>query len=459
MRLTYDFLFVVLCSCVLVSAARKSFTALTPGKKEPTLKKILSVSEASRPIFASPKPVQQAHLPFPMKNAATTASASELYQPQPQMNQQLVHRYDLPRPSFQWSPFVFQRTYEFDSETNGDADMNGEISSGEEENSSPQSSGLSLDLDLTPLDFYAEDDVPLHKTDADALLYFLNADNGRNGEKSNAPAPAPCGEGTTETARAYATGSFTYSDSAETSWSHSLMARDLICSPVFSTNYDRSMMTGSTSKPMRISTPPSKVITEQEKFSAISNLTGPKTRSRKKPRLSSKEGNVDMTLSVPFNDSIANVPRTPPVPSLEVAEDLDIVWTDRKPYFRLGVVARNVASAWNTPTRKRNANDHIYQALSSRGSRSDPRNRKAFGITPHLPTSILKAYHSEPRRISKPSSILTGASIQPLTELRPKNNLPCLPSPIQHVGKDMNRILFGLDSPSSSAGGSTVDDF
>lgn len=438
-------------SCVLVSAARKSFI-----KKESTLKKKLSVMEVSRPIFASPKPVQQVHLPLPTQHAATTASASELNQPQPQMNQQLLHRYDLPRPSIQWSPFVFQRTHEFDSETNGDAEMNGEFSSVEED--SPQSSELTLDLDLTPLDFDAEDDAPLHKEDADALLYFLVADNRNNGKEYDAPAPAPdpCGEGTiTETTREYAAGSFTYSDSAEPSWSHSLMARDLICSPVFSMNYDQSMMTGSASKPIRISTPPSKVITEQEKFSAISNLTGPKTRSRKKPRFSPKEEHVDMTLSVRFNDSIANVPRTPPVPPLGEAEELDIVWTDRKPYFRLGVVAQN---AWNTPTRKQNANDHIYQALSSRGSRSDPRNTKAFGITPHLPNSTLKAYHSEPRRTREPSSIVAGASIRPLTELRPTNNFTCLPSPTQNVVKDMNRVLFGLDSP-SSAGGSTVDDF
>jgi len=370
------------------------------------------------------------------------------------MNQQLLRHFEHPRPqpSIRWSPFVFQRTREFDSETNGVAtmnmNMNGEFSSREED--SPQSSELSLDL--TPLDFDAEDDVPLHKEDTDALLYFLD-------EKESA-ASAPCGEGTiTETTRANAAVSFTYSDSAEPSWSHSLMTRDLICSPVFSMNYDQSMMSGSTSKPMRISTPPSKVITEEEKFSAISNLTGPKTRSRKKPRLSPKEENVDMTLSVPFNDSIGNAPRTPLLPSLGEAEEVDIVWTKTKPYFRLGFVGRNVA--WHTPTRNQsqNANDHIYQALSSRGSRSDPRNRKAFGATPHLPTSLLKACHSEPRRTSQPSFIVAGASIRPLTELRPTKNFACLPSPTQNVVKDMNRVLFGLESPSSSAGGSTVVDF
>jgi len=465
-------------------------TANAPSKETDTLSLYNKATEANRPIFASPKPRPVHSLdPTVERNKAIDHQAHDhiFASPKPvpapvPPHKPLVDNANIhtnirtplandhhPHPSTRWSPFVFRTQFEFDSETSDvqlqtqttEFEMNEGLSTTGDDDC--QSSDISLDL--TPLNLDDDDNSLLRKDDADALLSFLIDDNDITRPVESVS------HGWTKTTYDMACtavqatpGSFTYSESIDRSWADrypsmktqiqptpsfsdsALTTKDLVGSPSpmfsrfpMSRNIDQSLQGESAA---RLDTPPSKLITEKEKFSAISTLTRG-SKSRKKARLSPQE---KQDPSLPYDKFNAFSPKTPSMPSLETAE-LDICWTDTKPYFRVGFV--NNEEVLHTPARKSVNNDeNLYQVLSSRGSRSDQHKRSAFATTPHFPNTLLKVFHSEPNRQINPYSRVLDAPIQALTELRPRQ----LPSPPQDALKthEMNRVLFGIESPTTS---------
>jgi hypothetical protein len=438
--------------------------------------------DEKRPVFASPKPILVHSLNPQVENVKKVddrahrpilASLKPVLEPLPCRDPLVDNDNELPlennhhsHSSIRWSPFVFHNPHEFDHESDGiqleyqttAPELNDNFSTQGDDDSRSSD----FNLDLTPLDLDDNTNALLRKEDADAVLSFLIGDD-ENGRTLDTSVPRGWANITHNEGQANAkaaAGSFTYSESAGPSWSANtqvqpapsfsesdLMIGDLASchSPMFS----RCSMSRITDQSVhnksagRLNTPPSKLITEKEKFSAISTLTRG-SRSRKKARLSPQE-NPDQSL--PYEQFNGFSPSTPSMPRLEKAAELDICWTDTKPYFRIGYV--NSDELLQTPGRKpAESNEHLYQVLSSRGSRSEHK-RPNFATTPHFPRPLLKPFHSEPNRQIKPSTMEANFHAQAfLTEMRPHH----YPSPIQSAlqARDMNRVLFGIESPCTS---------
>lgn len=300
------------------------------------------------------------------------------------------------RPRLQWSPFIF--------------------SDATDQSSSP------LALNISPLKLEAGEDAKFSKSEVDALLHILT-ENSTMKEDTPAfnPICSPIGRMYIDDRYRYESGnSLSYSSTTDYNRCDGMMNKGVMKTPLCEEVAHNSKSNDEAKAPYRmcLSTPPVKVISDLEKYSAISSLTAPTTKSRKKARLSP-------------TDEIATNTLNHTMPKLNEAKEIEIVWSHGEPLL---------CHRQHSPRLKFDMPDtvpgnHIYdsnlQALDKRASL----------LKIHDESNVKESKHVTV--VPKPSVRYQQGNIQPSPEV----NLQ---------GSDMNRIIFGFESPSPTKSVSSV---
>lgn len=229
-------------------------------------------------------------------------------------------------------------------------------------------------------------------------------------------------------------------------------------------------------------TPPKYVeMSPSSRYSSISTLTRNRTGTTKRKRR--------------ISNSASLVPKSQSMPPLEASRELDLQFTDTKPYFRLANLEccetpkddscvselaystpgmdSNICAYSNYSTAVNSDKNDLFRVLaspftlSSKGSKasySEASRKKyfPFATTPHPPQSVLKPFHSEPKRGCHLHSPLRAPW---KTERRPNQlfvgNTPLVALEVQKechspthdtlAGMDLNKVLFGYESPGAGS--------
>lgn len=296
------------------------------------------------------------------------------------------------RPHLQWSPFTFSDTIQ---------------------SSSPMTLNLSpLKLEETGI----ENDFS--KTEVDALLNILIDNNTLSKEVPPFSLMcSPIGRKYLDVRDRYdSVNSLTYSSATDCNLCSEMMKREgtkmSLSYEAPLPNYNSKEEEDNAAFRVGLSTPPIKEVSDFDKYSTISSLTAPTTKSRKKPRLSPTDEILPKALSHTM-------------PKLSETNEIELVWSQGEPLLCYRQNRSRVQ--FDIPDHALPA-DRIYdsdlQALDARASHLKIRNQ-------------LDADESQ------------------WTTLKPKpfekNTKPrkIQPSPeVNLQGSDMNRIILGLESPS-----------
>lgn len=298
------------------------------------------------------------------------------------------------RPRLQWSPFIFGDT---------------------KQSSSPTALHISpLNLEETGV----EDNFS--KTEVDALLQTLIGSSTSNEDApAFTPIYSPIGRKYLDDRDRYeSVNTLTYSGTTD----YNSFKRDVMKSPLC---YEKSLQKY---KPidedkatfrMGLSTPPIKDVSASEKYSAISSLTAPTTKSRKKARLSPSDEIAPKTLSHTM-------------PNLNEAKEIEVFWSAQgEPLLCYRQLCPQLQ--FNMPD----------AALGN------------YSYDSHLQALDTQASHLKIQDESdvNESQIATTEPI-PLETYQPGN---IQPSPeVNLQGSDMNRIILGIESPSPTKSVSSV---